>query len=79
MHKSTDVANTLNVGRNLVVRCVKLNGLEDFLMEPEDDNQIIQILREAHQFHKNFGYYNVVGRPQTKGMKVKQVRLRLIV
>ena len=76
--KSADVAKTFNAGSNLVARFIKHDGLADVLSEPEDDNAILKILREVHEFHKIIGYYCAVGHPRKKGMKVNQVRLRSI-
>ena len=63
---STDIAKIFNVGINLVVRCVKHDGLTDVLMELEDDNIILKVLREVNKFHKNVGYYHSSGHLRTK-------------
>ena len=76
--KSADIVKRLNAGRNLVACYVKRYGFTDALRETEDDNEIMQMFHEAHQFHKNFGYYCDADHLRTKGMKVKQVILRLI-
>ena len=50
--KSTVISQQFNAGRNLVVRCVKHEWLRDILRDPDDDNMILQVSREDHQFHK---------------------------
>ena len=48
----TDIAKIFNPDRNLVAHWIKNRELTDVLKEPEDDNAILQILREVRQFHK---------------------------
>ena len=76
--KNIDIHKTFNAGRNLVPRCIKHHALADVLREPEDDNGILQMAREVHQFHEHIVYYYVAGHLRTKGIKVKQVGLRLM-
>ena len=75
--KNTDIAKTFNVARHLVACCVKFRGFTDVLREPEDDNEIMQVFCEVHQFHKSFGYRYSVGHLRNKGIKVKQVKMWL--
>ena len=53
--KNTIIGKTFNAGINLVARFIKFHAFADALIEPEDDNSVIQMFREAHQFHKNIG------------------------
>ena len=46
---------------NLVARCIVHHGLIGALREPEDDNTILQMLREAYQLYKNIGCYYATG------------------
>ena len=55
------------MGINLVARYIEYRELTDFLMEPEDDNVILQVLREAHQFNKSIGNCCAVGCLREKG------------
>ena len=49
---NTEISKTLNVGKSLVVRCAKHHRLIDILTEPEDENVILQVSCEGHQFQK---------------------------
>ena len=62
----------------LVARWIKLHQFFNVLRETEDDNEIIQMLRELQQFYHNMGILCDVGHLRAKGVKSKQVRLRLI-
>ena len=42
---NTEITKPFNVGRVLVARWITFHQLSNFLREPEDDNEIIQILR----------------------------------
>ena len=64
--------------RNLVSPCIKFHLLTDVLRDPEDNNDIMQMLREAHQLHKKIGCLHAAGHLRMKGIKAKQVRSRLI-
>ena len=66
------------MGRNLVARCAKFHRFIDVLRDPEDDDVIMKILREVHQFHKNFGYLRDAVHLRTKGTSVKNIRLRMM-
>ena len=67
--KSTGIDKALNAGKNLAVLCVKFYGLADALRESEDDNDIAQTLREAHQFHKKIGCCHNAGHLRVNGVK----------
>ena len=58
---NTDATKTTSVHRNLVVRCVKYHRFTDVMREPEDNNAMLQVSREVHQFHKIISYYYAVG------------------
>ena len=73
-YNNTDMSKMPNVGRNAAVHCVN-HELTDSLMETEDDNVILQVLCEVHQFHKNIGCYYALGCLKEKVMSTKQVRL----
>ena len=51
---NTDIYTALNAGTTLVASCAKNHGLKDSLMEPEDGNAVLQVLREVNQFYKIF-------------------------
>ena len=55
---NADVAKLFNSGRNIVGFRVKYHMLIDILRDPEDDNAMLQVLREVHQFKKMTGYYH---------------------
>ena len=71
---NTDITKELNSGRNLVARYYNRHELIHVLMEP-DDNVILQVLREVHQFHKNIRYYRASGHLRTKGTIFKKFRV----
>ena len=75
--KNADISKIFNLGR-ILVACIKFHGFTNVLMDPEDDNEITQVLCEVHKFHPNNRYYHAVGHLRTKGAKSKQVRLWLM-
>ena len=76
--KNTDLPKLFNFSRILVARRIKFHGLTNVLRETEDDNDIIQMLCEVHQFRQNDGQRCAVGNVLTKHVKVMEVRLRLV-
>ena len=67
-----------NLVSNLLSRCDKLRGLESALRDHEDENEIMQGLREAHRCHNNFGCCCAAEHLRAKVANSKQVRLRLM-
>ena len=76
--KITEISKALNVGRTLVAPWIKFHKSSNVLREPEDDDEITQMLREVKKIHFNVGYRCIVGHLQTKEVKAKKVRLILI-
>ena len=76
--KNTEISKSLNVSRALVARWIKSHQSFNVLREPDDDNEITEILREEQKIHSNVGCRCEAGHLQGKGAKAKKVRLRLI-
>ena len=76
--KNTNISKIFNVGRNLIARCIKFHGLKDTNREPEDNDEITEMLREFRKFNNFFGYSYAVGHLHTNGIKFKQARFRMI-
>ena len=75
--KNTDISKSFNVSRVPAARWIGFHQFCNTLREPEDDNEITELLREMKK-HPNVGCRCVVVHLQEKCVKVMQLRLRLI-
>ena len=66
---NTEIDKSFNVGRTLAAHWIKFYQLSNVLRETEDDNEMIQILRETHQFHPNVGSHDAVGISEQRVLK----------
>ena len=73
----TEIAKSFNAGRALVSRWIKFHQFSNVLSKPEDNTEIIKILREMKQFHSSVEFRCAVG-CLAKGVKAKKVRLNLV-
>ena len=67
--KPTEISKLFNVGRALVARWMTFHQSSNVLKEPEDDNEIIQILRETQKFYPNVGFRCDVGISDQRTLK----------